>query len=417
MKALNERQKVLVVDDSKSVREYVTELLNTARFEAISAPDGETALRYIDTYKPDVVLLDIIMPRIDGLEVLRSLRKKELISTLLFTTQSDTSDIILGLNLGADDYIVKPFKDEELIARVKVAARRVVVLRELAEARKEAERNFRRLCETQAELINQGRLAGFSRLAAGAAHEMNNALNTVKSNIDTLKSYSPVLLETSLRLEQLASTIISEGPRSVESAREAISWIAGKELKDIQENYNHLINETTQGIDRLTYLLKTLSSMDTVNSDVKDFTNMNQIADEVIQLVSNMVPQSVEICFNKGTIPEVRCNRSQLKIAVLNIVDNAIDAIKGGGKVNLSTYSEKGRSCLEVRDTGCGIRPSDLEHVYDPFFTTKGIGKGIGLGLTISNNIAHSYGGDVHIKSSDPTGTAVVIQIPADGTV
>jgi len=408
------KHKILVVDDSKSIREYTMEVLNEAGFETLGASDGPDGLRCIEKYKPDVVLLDIIMPGMSGIDALRVLRqKKSILPILLFTTRSAPKELVEGLNAGADDYIIKPFKNEELVARMKSAVRRVSLERELTEARDKAEKNFQRLRQAQAETIQQGRLVGIARLATHISSEISNPLAFAGTNLKVLQSYSQYLREGIHKLEQFAGDIIDKPSDAVLVAREALCWIKGKDTEEIMKDFKNLINETIEGTDQMTATIQVLRTMDKTNLDQQYPVDMNEIASEVFHLVSNAFSQHIEFSFNKSRVPEVYCNPTQLKTALLNISDNATDAVKKGGKVAFSTYVENGRSCIEIRDTGCGIPASRMEHVFDPFFTTKNIGKGNGLGLTISNAIACSYGGSVQIKSSDQTGTAVVLKLSA----
>lgn len=408
---MNMKHKILVVDDSKSFRQYTMDVLDKAGFETLGASDGQSGLRCVEKYKPDVVLLDVVMPGMSGIDVLHSLRQKNmLLPILLFTTQSATKDMVAELNSGANDYIIKPFKNEELVARTKSAVRRVVLEKKLAEARDEAESNLRTLRQTQTEVIQHGRLVGIAKLAAYISHEISNPLAFVGSNIKMLQSYSRNLLEGINRLEQLSGIIIDKPSDAVRVAREALRWISDEETEEIIEDFEDLINETIEGTDRMASTIQVLRSMDRVNSDQQDLVNMNKIVSGVIQLVSSAF-QHVNLSFNEGRAPGVYCNPAQLKIALLNILDNAMEAVKEGGKVSLSTYAEDGWGCIEVRNTGCGIPKSCLEHVFDPFFTTKDIEKVTGLGLTISNAIMRSYGGSVQIKSSNQAGTTVVLRL------
>ncbi len=405
------KHKILVVDDSKSIRQYTMDVLNEAGFETLGASDGQSGLRCVEEYKPDVLLLDVLMPGMSGIDVLRSLRQKRmLLPVLLFTSQSDTKDMVAGLNSGADDYIIKPFKNEELVARTKSAVRRVVLEKKLAEARDEAEKNLRKFREAQTEVIQQGRLIGIARLAAYISHEINNPLAFVRSNIKTLESYFRDMLEGINRLEELAGAIIDKPSNAVPVAREALHWISDEETVEIIEDFENLINETIKGTDRMSSTTQVLRTMDKVNFDQQDIVDINEIVRGVIDLVPYAF-QHVNLSFNKGRVPEVSCNPAQLKMALLNILDNAMDAVKDGGKVALSTYVEDEWGCIEVLDTGCGIPASHLDHVFDPFFTTKDVGKGTGLGLTISNGILRSYGGSVQIKSSNQAGTTVVLRL------
>lgn len=116
--------KILVADDEQSIREILRIYLENEGYEVIEAEDGADALRKIELDKPDLVLLDIMMPILDGIEVCRQVRKHHDIPIIMATAKDADDDRILGLEMGADDYVTKPFNNRELMARVKAVLRR-----------------------------------------------------------------------------------------------------------------------------------------------------------------------------------------------------------------------------------------------------------------------------------------------------
>jgi DNA-binding response OmpR family regulator len=116
--------RVLVVDDEPIVRDVVVRYLERAGFETIEAGDGEEARTLLEQSSPDVVVLDVMLPRMDGLELCRWIRGRSAIPVILLTARGDESDRIAGLDLGADDYVTKPFSPRELAARVRAVLRR-----------------------------------------------------------------------------------------------------------------------------------------------------------------------------------------------------------------------------------------------------------------------------------------------------
>ncbi len=208
----NNTPKVLVVDDSKSVREYILEILQKAGYDVLAAPDGESGLRCAQEYRPDVLLLDIIMPGISGLEVLQTLREsKERVAVILLTVKSSLKDVVAGLNAGADDYLIKPFNDEELIARVGVAARNTLgskelimalekknqdtnklkmveakLLDNLTRSNEELKKANQKILEQQKSVIEEERLKVLLQMAGATAHELNQPLTTLLGHIELM---------------------------------------------------------------------------------------------------------------------------------------------------------------------------------------------------------------------------------------
>ncbi|AMV60494.1 Two-component response regulator SA14-24 [Pediococcus damnosus] len=117
-------QKILVVDDEKPISDIVKFNLTKEGYEVITAYDGEEALQKVEDESPDLILLDLMLPKIDGLEVARRVRAKHSIPIIMVTAKDSELDKVVGLELGADDYVTKPFSNRELVARVKANLRR-----------------------------------------------------------------------------------------------------------------------------------------------------------------------------------------------------------------------------------------------------------------------------------------------------
>ncbi len=202
---------VLIIDDSQSIQMYVSHLLEEAGFRTYVADNGSKGIERIHEINPDVVLLDIEMPVMSGLNVLDSLdHDGRLYSIILFSHLSSVENRIAGLDKGADDYITKPIEPDELIARVRTAARATGLKRELAEARKCSDEALKRFHEAQNKLVEEQKISAVGRLASEMAHEINNPLGFVKSNIGTINKYSKKLLECSERVINISKVLQSE---------------------------------------------------------------------------------------------------------------------------------------------------------------------------------------------------------------
>ena len=116
--------KIMVVDDDSNICELLRLYLEKEGFEAVIAPNGAKALEMFDSEKPDLMLLDVMMPQLDGWQVCREIRKKSSCPIIMLTAKGEVFDKVLGLELGADDYVVKPFETKEVIARIKAVLRR-----------------------------------------------------------------------------------------------------------------------------------------------------------------------------------------------------------------------------------------------------------------------------------------------------
>jgi CheY-like chemotaxis protein len=254
---------VLIVDDSQSIQKYVKELLEGGGCRVFSATNGRMGLEYIEEKKPDVVLLDIEMPLMNGLEVLDELGKsKRLYSIILFTHLSDIRNRITGLDKGADDYITKPVQPDELLARVRAAARTTGLKKELAEAKKNTEDALYKFHETQRKLIGEQKIAAIAKLASGMAHEINNPLGYIKSNLGTLEKYSRILSEGATRCIDISNTFKDKSPGLDQSVDETLDWLRKSKLESICRDIEPLISETVEGIERISSIIKSLLKMD-----------------------------------------------------------------------------------------------------------------------------------------------------------
>ena len=115
---------ILVVDDEPKIAQLARDYLEHAGFRVLTAADGRAALRAVSRERPDLIVLDLRLPDIDGLDVTRTLRKASTVPIIMLTARDDESDKLIGLELGADDYMTKPFSPKELVARVRAVLRR-----------------------------------------------------------------------------------------------------------------------------------------------------------------------------------------------------------------------------------------------------------------------------------------------------
>lgn len=118
------KQKILIVDDDENIAELISLYLTKECFDTKMVYNGEDALRAFDTYQPNLILLDLMLPGIDGYQVCRELRSTSQVPIIMLSAKGEIFDKVLGLELGADDYMIKPFDSKELVARVKAVLRR-----------------------------------------------------------------------------------------------------------------------------------------------------------------------------------------------------------------------------------------------------------------------------------------------------
>ncbi|MGZ4960489.1 MAG: sensor histidine kinase, partial [Methylomonas sp.] len=252
----------------------------------------------------------------------------------------------------------------------------------------------------QLKLYESEKLASVGRLAAGIAHEINNPIGFIRSNLSTAASY----VESLHRI----GSLIASGADAVALQN---AW-RGEDMDFLQQDLRDIFEESIAGADRIAAIIKDLKSFSRIDEGGEENADINQIMMQVCRVAEAELHGKIEVVLDLGEIPPVRCHPGDLGQAFLSLLINAIDAITGAGKIQIRTYLKAGHICIDVRDSGSGIPESALPNVFEPFFTTKDIGKGMGLGLTVCRNIIQAHNGSLDIKSKPGEGTRVSIVLP-----
>jgi signal transduction histidine kinase len=361
---------ILVADDNVDMRNYVQRILRGGGFRVEAVTDGKKALAAARRLKPDLVLSDVMMPELDGFELLTAFRKDpELRDTpvLLLSARAGEEAKVEGLLAGADDYLIKPFSARELLARVGVKLQLARNRRERAEV-------------LQAELARVTRLTTMGEMTASIAHEVNQPLMAIVTNADSCLSWlahdNPQIDEARMAAER----IVRDGHR------------AGDIIKTIRA-------------------LARKSRLEMAQLD------MNDALAEVLALTRGELRRhdiSLETELSGGFVP-VMADRIQVQQVILNLVMNGIEAMKAimdrprvlrvGSQIDGS-----GSALIAVADTGTGLDPAKADRIFDAFFTTKP--DGIGMGLSICRSIIEAHGGRMWASPNPPYGSVFQFSMP-----
>ncbi|MCD6223911.1 MAG: hybrid sensor histidine kinase/response regulator [Deltaproteobacteria bacterium] len=383
---------IIVIDDSRSIREYAMDVLSNSGFTVFGACDGPGGLDLIDKHEPDVVLLDIIMPGISGLDVLRILREKKIIlSILLFTTRSSVSQRVEGLKAGADDYIAKPFEDEELIARVGSAARRIAL-----------EKNLAKLVDVKTRrLVRKEQQALYGQIVQGIVHNLNNPLMAVSGFAEIAKMKLLEFIKSSENRIDEDQTLL---------------------LKNIIKT----VEKGSSAADKTKSLINTLLNKSRHESiEQKQKINLNKLIKQEIDFFKaySKLKNAIKITLDLDQAnPEIFGTYTDFSQVGSNLIGNAADAMINSSKKELaiSTKHDNENIYILIKDTGEGISPVNLKRIFDPFFTTKVCkdeekgekAGGTGLGLHTCKQLLKTYGSDISVKSDPGAGAAFKITIP-----
>ncbi|HKL43147.1 MAG TPA: response regulator [Clostridia bacterium] len=414
--------KIVMVDDSKIMLNVAMDIIEESEISCSLRTflDPVEALEYIKKNAVDLVITDLVMPKLTGLEFIEAVKSHEQlmhIKMLIVTSIDDSTKLSQAFDLGASDYITKPYNDYEFLARIKNAIREIKLTKELAIQLKRTKEEHKklyianeRLRVTQAQLIQKEKMAGIGQLAAGVAHEINNPLGFILSNFETLKEYISFIRELMKKYDDLGITDDSINQFKQSHDYEFI-------VNDIYE----IIEDTNAGLDRVKEIIKSLRSFSRIDA-FKEFVkyNLNEGIEETLIIAKNEYKYVAAIEKNLGEIPDVEAYAGEINQVILNIIINAVHAIKENkgkidhGLIKIKTELINDESVhLSITDNGCGMDESTKSKIFDPFFTTKDVGVGTGLGLSITYDIiTNKHSGSIEVESYKDIGTTINISLP-----
>ncbi|WP_206057518.1 sensor histidine kinase [Nitrincola schmidtii] len=266
------------------------------------------------------------------------------------------------------------------------------------------------LKEAQSQLVQNEKMAAVGQLAAGVAHEINNPMSFIKSNIECLQHYTQRLVEMGHYLESLL--------QKQEDQQIIVSLMRQKEALDIEqieEELPELINETLDGAKRIQDITGSLRDFSRLDSSEWQLADIHEGLESTLKIVNHEIKYTVnEIVKDFGKLPKIYCLPSQLNQVFLNLLVNASHAIDKDGKIIIETrfLEDSNQITIRITDNGAGIPKTILSKIFDPFFTTKEIGTGTGLGLSISYGIIQAHQGSIEVNSTIDQGTSFLITLP-----
>ncbi|HWL30478.1 MAG TPA: ATP-binding protein [Burkholderiaceae bacterium] len=258
----------------------------------------------------------------------------------------------------------------------------------------------KRLERANSHLLRSEKLAGIGQLAAGVAHEINNPIGYVFSNLKTLASYVQDLLK------------ITDAVDSANSTEELRHLKRALEYGYIRGDVEALIEESEEGIDRVKKIIMALKDFSHIEEEGFRNADLHRGLETTLNVANNELKYKAEIVKEYGELPEIECNASQINQVIMNLLVNAAQAISGTGTITIRTGRSGPWVWLEVEDTGCGMPPDVVSRIFVPFFTTKPVGQGTGLGLSLSYSIVQKHHGDIEVFSEPGKGTRFRVWLP-----
>lgn len=293
--------------------------------------------------------------------------------------------------------------------------------RDLTAANEELAHALAELKNAQSKLVQSEKLACIGQLAAGVAHEVNNPVGYVSSNLNTLGEYVADLLTFVSAARLLVHRSIHEGPATHEAALEIERLAEVLDLDHIVEDVEALLSESGEGLLRVRKIVGDLRDFSHVDGPDAKSHDINELIDKSVNVAWNELKYKTEVVKDYGELPPVVCYAGRLGQVFLNLLVNAAQAIEERGVIRIRTMQEGPDVVVEVSDDGCGMPPDVVERIFEPFFTTKDVGQGTGLGLHVAYQIMQTHAGSISVRSAAGEGTTFRLQwpiaLPLEGTI
>lgn len=359
---------LLIVEDEHDLREYLVAALQDS-YSILQAEDGEQAYRIILEQKPSLVLLDLMIPKIDGLDLCARIKQDVScrgIKIILLTARIDEDAKITALNNGADDFLTKPFSTLELQTRIRNLLKSADFEQQLTGTNRELKQTLHELKETQAQLIQSEKTNALEYLSAGILHEINNPLNYTLTALQLARGLPAANHDDMLQ-------------EIFEDMNEGMCRI--KDIVSDLQTFAHPSPVNKQSSFKFSQALKT----------ALNFTSQDVSA----AVIRNQTDLDLQVIGSKNHIVQV----------LINLITNALKAVRAvetqrKGDILITTSVKGGRLLVTVRDNGTGIDQAILDKIFDPFFTTRDVGEGMGLGLSVSQTIIKAHSGQLRATSA-----------------
>lgn len=380
---------ILIVDDERVILDLTSIILKNRGYKVLTASNAIEGLKIVEDQRPELVLLDYMMPGMDGLTALKEIRSRFPETYVIMFTGKGSEEIAVEImKAGASDYILKPFNNQDLSERIEqvlrirfielhnqeLMAERERLMSEIEawnmELEKRVQEKTEALQKAQAEIVQSEKLASLGYLSAGMAHEIRNPLNSISLFVQLIKSGL-------------------DDPEKVE-----------------------YIEKILKEVDRIDAILgKLLAASKRPRYEISD-VRFDVIIDGTLEVFK---PQTTHhnIIVRKEFFrvpPPMKADSSEIEQIFTNLFLNAIYEMQGGGTLGVSLDCDDRELIVRVSDTGRGIPKENLSNIFDPFFTTKTSGSGLGLSVVL--RIVKTYNGKIEIEKSDETGTTFVVRLP-----
>jgi len=299
---------------------------------------------------------------------------------------------------------------EQAFAEAHKLAEEVAASHDLVQHQKvELEKAYHELQASQAQLLQREKMASIGQLAAGVAHEINNPMGFISSNLGTMAKYMERVAEFLAFQEKVVAGCCAEGAATKEIAEQRKKLKIDYILKDV----GSLVRESLDGAERVRKIVQGLKNFSRLDQAEVQAVNLNECLESTINIVWNELKYKAEVKREYGELPKTVCNPQQLNQVFMNLLVNAAQAIEKHGVITIKTWADADWVYVTVRDSGSGIPKEKLPRIFEPFYTTKEVGKGTGLGLSIAYDIVvKNHKGAIEVQSEEGVGALFTVKIP-----
>jgi len=436
---------ILIVDDTPDNLRLLSSALTERGYKVRSVINGTMALMGAMAAPPDLILLDINMPQMNGYEVCQALQTEEQtreIPVIFISALDEVIDKVKAFTIGGRDYITKPFQLAEVVARIENQLTIRNLQKQLqeknwhlqqSEARErekahQLEQALHQLKSSQSQLIQSAKMSSLGQLVAGIAHEINNPVNFISGNI----SYASQYVQDLLGLLDLYQRQFQNIPPEIQRQIDEI------ELEYLKEDLLRILSSMQVGTERISGIVSSLRSFSRLDEAQMKRVDLHEGIETTLMLLDNRLQArsgrlAIQVVKEYGNLPKIECYPGELNQVFMNILSNAIDALEETRRYQIESDPEQPANAyslmptivirtellksdwvtIQIADNGSGISEEVQSQLFDPFFTTKPVGEGTGLGLSISYQIIKErHRGSLQCFSKLAQGAMFLIQIP-----
>lgn len=384
------KPKLLIADDEPDMLRFLRGQLS-ANFDVLEAVDGRQAVEKAAQFLPEIILTDMMMPEMDGLQVCRELRSRastRSIPVVLLTARADEHTKIECLAAGASDFLAKPFSMTEVNVRLKNLVDSHLYQRELAQQKQHLEAALEQIKETEGLLLRNEKLASLGRMSAGLIHEINNPLNYARQGLHLIAQATPNLPEAD------------------------------------RAEFADIVKDVEDGVNRVVRIISDLRGFTRTTNETNQIFEVKPLAERTLRFFSHEWKDGIRAETEVPDGLEMRGDSNHITQVLVNLIQNAIDAMRTktypegeSPVIKIIGMNEGSHVQIRVRDNGPGVSPDIRHQIFDPFFTTKDVGAGMGLGLAICHRVIEEHDGRIDLRSEPGAFSEFILEFPSPDAI